>query len=82
MKGTAAAGRVLAKTGTIDHVEALSGYATSLRGERLVFSLLGNANGLRNRDATAIYDAICEAMVEELGITADTKQETTSPSVQ
>ncbi len=67
MKSTAAADRVQAKTGSFDHVEALSGYATSLRGEHLIFSLLGNNNGLRNRDATAIFDAVCVAMVEELG---------------
>lgn len=67
MKDTAAANRVQAKTGSIEHVEALSGYGTSVHGEHLIFSLLGNNNGLRNRDATAIYDAICVAMVEELG---------------
>ena len=50
-----------------DHVEALSGYATSLHGEHLIFSLLGNNNGLRNHDATTILDSICVAMVEELG---------------
>ncbi len=37
MKGTAAAGRIHAKTGQVDHVEALSGFATSVRGEHLIF---------------------------------------------
>jgi D-alanyl-D-alanine carboxypeptidase/D-alanyl-D-alanine-endopeptidase (penicillin-binding protein 4) len=70
MEKTAAAGRVQAKTGSFDHVEALSGYATSLHGTHLIFSLLGNNNGLRNHDATTIIDAVCVAMVEELGAAA------------
>ena len=76
MKGTAAAGRVHAKTGSFDHVEALSGYATSLRGEHLIFSILGNNAGLHTRDAAAVVDAICEAMVEELGPAPKTSADT------
>ncbi len=67
MKETAAAGRVLAKTGMIDHVEGLSGYATTVRGERLVFALFGNNTAGSGRDATDLLDALCVAMVEELG---------------
>ena len=67
MKGTAAAGRVHAKTGYVNHSSALSGYATTVRGERLVFSMFGNFIGTRGRDATAALDAMCVAMVEELG---------------
>jgi D-alanyl-D-alanine carboxypeptidase/D-alanyl-D-alanine-endopeptidase (penicillin-binding protein 4) len=67
MKGTAAVGRVWAKTGTINSAVALSGYATSLGGQRLVFSLFGNNNAGNGRDAAAVLDAICVAMVEELG---------------
>jgi len=72
MEKTAAAGRVQAKTGSFDHVEALSGYATTPHGEHLIFSLLGNNNGLRNHDATMILDSICVAMVEELGAASAT----------
>jgi D-alanyl-D-alanine carboxypeptidase/D-alanyl-D-alanine-endopeptidase (penicillin-binding protein 4) len=67
MKGTAAAGRVRAKTGTINSASGLSGYATTLKGQRLVFSMFGNNNPGSARDATAVLDAICVAMVEELG---------------
>ncbi len=69
MKGTAAAGRVQAKTGQVDHVEALSGFATSLRGERLIFSIMGDDHASSGRDAAAIVDNLCVAMVEELGAT-------------
>jgi D-alanyl-D-alanine carboxypeptidase/D-alanyl-D-alanine-endopeptidase (penicillin-binding protein 4) len=42
MEGTDAAGRLRAKTGTLEHVTALSGYVQSLGGERFVFSVLVN----------------------------------------
>ena len=61
------AARVFAKTGTIGHGNALSGYATTLRGARLLFSILGNNNNLHAQDANKVIDAICVAMVEELG---------------
>jgi D-alanyl-D-alanine carboxypeptidase/D-alanyl-D-alanine-endopeptidase (penicillin-binding protein 4) len=67
MKNTPAAGRVFAKTGTIGHGNTLSGYATTVHGERLLFSILGNNNNLHAQDANKVIDAICEAMVEELG---------------
>jgi len=67
MKNTPAVARVFAKTGTIGHGNALSGYATTLRGERLLFAILGNNNNLHAQDANKVIDAICVAMVEELG---------------
>jgi serine-type D-Ala-D-Ala carboxypeptidase/endopeptidase (penicillin-binding protein 4) len=42
MEGTDAAGRLRAKTGTLDKVTALSGYVQALGGERFVFSILVN----------------------------------------
>lgn len=42
MYGTAAAGNLRAKTGTIRGVSALSGYVRAADGERLVFSILAN----------------------------------------
>jgi D-alanyl-D-alanine carboxypeptidase/D-alanyl-D-alanine-endopeptidase (penicillin-binding protein 4) len=67
MKNTPAAARVFAKTGTIGHGNTLSGYATTTRGAHLIFSILGNNNNLHAQDANKVIDAICEAMVEELG---------------
>ncbi len=42
MKMTAAQGNLRAKTGTLKNVSALSGYVTSIDGERFVFSILSN----------------------------------------
>lgn len=67
MKNTPAAGRAFAKTGTIGHTNALSGYATTVKGERLIFSIVGNNNSLHAQDANKVLDAIAVAMTEELG---------------
>ncbi len=42
MEGTEAAGRVRAKTGTLEGVTALSGYVQAASGARFVFSILAN----------------------------------------
>jgi D-alanyl-D-alanine carboxypeptidase/D-alanyl-D-alanine-endopeptidase (penicillin-binding protein 4) len=67
MKNTPAAGHVFAKTGTVEHVVSLSGYATSQRGAHIIFSILGNNNNLHAQAADGVLDAIAVAMVEELG---------------
>jgi D-alanyl-D-alanine carboxypeptidase/D-alanyl-D-alanine-endopeptidase (penicillin-binding protein 4) len=67
MKGTAAAGQLQAKTGTLEHEHSISGYATTLRGEHIVFAIFGNNNSQRGHDATAPLDEIAVAMVETLG---------------
>jgi D-alanyl-D-alanine carboxypeptidase/D-alanyl-D-alanine-endopeptidase (penicillin-binding protein 4) len=67
MKNTAAEGHIFAKTGTVEHVVALSGYATTARGAHLIFSILGNNNRLHAQTADTVLDAIAVAMVEELG---------------
>ena len=74
MKNTAAAGHIFAKTGTIGHGNTLSGYATTARGEHLLFSILGNNNNLHAQDANKTIDAIAVAMVEELGTGTDQKK--------
>lgn len=74
MKNTAASSRILAKTGALEHVRAMSGYATTERGENLVFTIFGNNNPEHGRDATAAMDAIGVAMVETLGTSAQPKK--------
>lgn len=57
MGGTAAAGNLRAKTGTIDNVSSLSGYVRSANGERLAFSIISN-NVPSTYRAKRIEDAI------------------------
>lgn len=65
MKETSAAGRIYAKTGTLENGNALSGYAETRSGRRLVFAIFGNQHNLPSWAATDVIDAICVAMVEE-----------------
>jgi serine-type D-Ala-D-Ala carboxypeptidase/endopeptidase (penicillin-binding protein 4) len=58
---------IQAKTGSLEHVRAMSGYATTQRGEHLVFAIFGNNGTQRGRDATATIDAIAMAMIQTLG---------------
>ena len=67
MKDTPAADRIWAKTGSLGHVSSISGYATTVRGTRLVFSMFGNNHNLHRKAASDVLDAICTAMIEEIG---------------
>ncbi|GII79490.1 D-alanyl-D-alanine carboxypeptidase DacC [Sphaerisporangium rufum] len=62
MRGTAAAGNVHAKTGSLTSVSGLSGYVTSADGEPLVFSVLTN-NHLTGSPRT-IEDAIAVRLAQ------------------
>ncbi len=42
LSGTAAEGRVRAKTGTVDNVRAIAGYVETAEGQTLVFSMIAN----------------------------------------
>ena len=42
LAGTAAEGKVRAKTGTVDNVRAIAGYVDTASGETLVFSIIAN----------------------------------------
>ena len=68
MKKTSGAAVIQAKTGSLEHVHAMSGYATTERGENLVFAIFANNGTQHGRDATAILDAIGMAMVHTLGV--------------
>ena len=60
-KGTIAANNVRGKTGTIDQVSSLSGYVTTLAGERMVFSII--VNGVEeNQLRQATIDEIVVAL--------------------
>jgi serine-type D-Ala-D-Ala carboxypeptidase/endopeptidase (penicillin-binding protein 4) len=67
MKNTAATGLIEAKTGTLEHDRALSGYATTLRGEYLAFAIFCNNDAQHGPGASAPIDAIAKAMIETLG---------------
>jgi D-alanyl-D-alanine carboxypeptidase/D-alanyl-D-alanine-endopeptidase (penicillin-binding protein 4) len=62
MRGTPAEGRVIAKTGTIRHVNALAGYVTPRSGERLAFTMVANHN-TGPTSVTGAMDEICNLLV-------------------
>ncbi len=74
MNNTRAAGAIEAKTGEVQHVRGLSGFATTLPGETLVFSIFYNNNPQTGIASAAPIDAIAEAMVETLGNNAGAKK--------
>lgn len=55
--GTPAEARIFAKTGTLSHVRALSGYAFTADGEPILFSILVNNHALSARDVDRLVDA-------------------------
>ena len=61
MKGTAAAGNVRAKTGTVTCVSCLAGYCTADNGHDLCFAIM-NQGVLHIADARAFQDRLCRAL--------------------
>src|SRR6266403_555126 len=69
MKNTPAAGRIHAKTGSVEHVRTLSGFAETAGGRRLIFSFLSNNQGGKSHEAADALTGLCVAMLEEFNIT-------------
>ena len=69
MKNTPAAGRIHAKTGSVEHVRTLSGFAETPGGRRLIFSFLSNNQGGKSHEAADALTGLCVAMLEEFNIT-------------
>jgi len=74
MKNSPVTGRVHAKTGSVEHVRTLSGFAEAPSGRKLIFSFLSNNQGGKNHEAADALGALCVAMVEEFN-TAPGKRE-------
>jgi serine-type D-Ala-D-Ala carboxypeptidase/endopeptidase (penicillin-binding protein 4) len=64
---TSVRGRIRAKTGTIDHVNALSGYMEMPSGDRLAFSIMGADHPLRAMEGRQIVDRIAVTIFEHFG---------------
>jgi serine-type D-Ala-D-Ala carboxypeptidase/endopeptidase (penicillin-binding protein 4) len=69
MKNSLAAGRIHAKTGSVEHVKTLSGFAETLSGRRVIFSFLSNNQGGKGREAADALTGLCVAMLEEFNVT-------------
>jgi D-alanyl-D-alanine carboxypeptidase/D-alanyl-D-alanine-endopeptidase (penicillin-binding protein 4) len=57
--------RVNGKTGSLGHVNALSGYATTMKGEPVAFSVIANNHNLPSKRALETIDQIVEAVLAE-----------------
>jgi serine-type D-Ala-D-Ala carboxypeptidase/endopeptidase (penicillin-binding protein 4) len=66
-QNTPAAGLIHAKTGSLSHVNALSGYGQTQKGKRFVFSIFCNNHNLPGSKALAAIDAVVQVLVQGEG---------------
>jgi D-alanyl-D-alanine carboxypeptidase/D-alanyl-D-alanine-endopeptidase (penicillin-binding protein 4) len=64
-KGTPGMGRIQGKTGSLNHVNTLSGYATTLKGEKIAFSILTNNHHMPDAEALNTIDGIMLAVIQQ-----------------
>lgn len=64
MKGTAAEGRVQAKTGSFSNARSLAGFVRSADDEPLVFDIMTNNYGVPSAQVDRVSDAIVAALAE------------------
>jgi D-alanyl-D-alanine carboxypeptidase/D-alanyl-D-alanine-endopeptidase (penicillin-binding protein 4) len=62
---TPAAGLIHAKTGTLSHVNALSGYGQTVLGRRFAFSIFCNNHNLGSAKVLPVIDSIVQLLVTE-----------------
>ena len=63
MKSGPAFSRIFAKTGTLKGVSALSGYARTIHGENLVFSIIMQHFAISVREIRMLQDRIADLIV-------------------
>jgi D-alanyl-D-alanine carboxypeptidase/D-alanyl-D-alanine-endopeptidase (penicillin-binding protein 4) len=64
-QNTPAVGLVHAKTGSLSHVNALSGYGRTQAGRRFVFSIFCNNHNLPGSKVLAAMDAVMQVLVQQ-----------------
>jgi serine-type D-Ala-D-Ala carboxypeptidase/endopeptidase (penicillin-binding protein 4) len=64
-KGTAAEGRIRAKSGLIRHANSLAGYLTTRDGETVAFAILLDHHTLKSRAAVAIIDGLAARLAQQ-----------------
>jgi D-alanyl-D-alanine carboxypeptidase/D-alanyl-D-alanine-endopeptidase (penicillin-binding protein 4) len=64
MKSKRIKGRIIAKTGSLSHVTALSGYVLRRSGKRYAFSILVNNYNGPSSDIREVIDKICNVLVD------------------